>query len=78
MLSSILSLSFLCSSVSEALFTLSFSYLSERFFFIDSYDFSGPRSERIGEWTNGTRWYGMMSPNLTYLEVIAEFTLGEG
>ena len=31
-LSSILSLSFLCSSVSEALFTLSFSYLSERFF----------------------------------------------
>ena len=30
-LSSILSLSFLCSSVSEALFTLSFSYLSERF-----------------------------------------------
>ena len=33
-LSSILSLSFLCSSVSEALFTLSFSYLSERFFFV--------------------------------------------
>ena len=31
--SSILSLSFLCSSVSEALFTLSFSFLSERFFF---------------------------------------------
>ena len=26
--------SFLCSSVSEALFTLSFSYLSERFFFV--------------------------------------------
>ena len=33
-LSSILSLSFLCSSVSEALFTLSFSYLSELFFFV--------------------------------------------
>ena len=33
-LSSILSLSFLCSSVSEALFTLSFSLLSERFFFV--------------------------------------------
>ena len=33
-LSSILSLSFLCSSVSEALFTLSFSYLSECFFFV--------------------------------------------
>ena len=33
-LSSILRLSFLCSSVSEALFTLSFSYLSERFFFV--------------------------------------------
>ena len=33
-LSSIFSLSFLCSSVSEALFTLSFSYLSERFFFV--------------------------------------------
>ena len=33
-LSSILSLSFLCSSVSEALFTLSFSYLGERFFFV--------------------------------------------
>ena len=33
-LSLILSLSFLCSSVSEALFTLSFSYLSERFFFV--------------------------------------------
>ena len=33
-LSSILSLSFLCSSVSEALFTLSFSFLSERFFFV--------------------------------------------
>ena len=32
--SSILNLSFLCSSVSEALFTLSFSFLSERFFFI--------------------------------------------
>ena len=31
---SILSLSFLCSSVSEALFTLSFSFLSERFFFV--------------------------------------------
>ena len=30
----ILSLSFLCSSVSEALFALSFSYLSEHFFFI--------------------------------------------
>ena len=30
---SILSLSFLCSSVSEALFTLSFAFLSERFFF---------------------------------------------
>ena len=30
----ILSLSFLCSSLSEALFTLSFSYLSERFFFV--------------------------------------------
>ena len=34
LLSSILSLSFLCSSVSEALFTLRFSYLSERFFFV--------------------------------------------
>ena len=45
---------------------------------IDSYDFSGPRSERIGERTNGTRWYGLTSPNLTYLEVMAEFTLGEG
>ena len=33
-LSSILSLSFFCSSVSEALFTLSFLYLSERFFFV--------------------------------------------
>ena len=33
-LSSILSLSFPCSSVSEALFTLSFSFLSERFFFV--------------------------------------------
>ena len=33
-LSSILSLSFRCSSVSEALFTLSFSFLSERFFFV--------------------------------------------
>ena len=33
-LSSIRSLSFLCSSVSEALFTLSFSFLSERFFFV--------------------------------------------
>ena len=33
-LSTILSLSFLCSSVSEALFTLSFSFLSERFFFV--------------------------------------------
>ena len=33
-LSSILSLSFLCSSVSEALFTLSLSFLSERLFFI--------------------------------------------
>ena len=33
-LSSIPSLSFLCSSVSEALFTLSFSFLSERFFFV--------------------------------------------
>ena len=33
-LSSILSLSFLYSSVSEALFTLSFSFLSERFFFV--------------------------------------------
>ena len=32
-LSSILSLSFLCSSVSEALFTLSFSFLSELFVF---------------------------------------------
>ena len=32
-LSSILSLSFLCFSVSEALFTLSFSFLSERFLF---------------------------------------------
>ena len=32
--SSILSLFFLCSSVSEALFTLSFSFLSERFFFV--------------------------------------------
>ena len=32
--SSILSLSFLCSSISEALFTLSFSFLSERFFFV--------------------------------------------
>ena len=30
----ILTLSFLCSSVSEAQFTLSFSYLSERFFFV--------------------------------------------
>ena len=45
---------------------------------IDSYDISGPRSERIGEWTNGTKWYGLMSPNLTYLEVMAKFTLGEG
>ena len=44
---------------------------------INSYDFSGPRSERIGERTNGTRWYGLTSPNLTYLEVMAEFTLGE-
>ena len=35
-LSSILSLSFLCSSVSEALFTLSFSFLSELFFFVCS------------------------------------------
>ena len=33
-ISSILSLSFLCSSVSEALFTLSFSFLSERFFLV--------------------------------------------
>ena len=33
-LPSILSLSFLCSSVSEALFSLSFSYQSERFFFV--------------------------------------------
>ena len=33
-LSSILSLSFLCSSVSKALFILSFSFLSERFFFV--------------------------------------------
>ena len=33
-LSSILSLFFLCSSVAEALFTLSFSYLSERSFFV--------------------------------------------
>ena len=33
-LSSILSISFLCYSVSEALFTLSFSFLSERFFFV--------------------------------------------
>ena len=33
-LSSILSLSFVCSSVSEALFILSFSFLSERFFFV--------------------------------------------
>ena len=33
-LSSILSLSFLCFSVSEALFTLSFSFLSEPFFFV--------------------------------------------
>ena len=33
-LSSILSLTFLCSSVSEALFALSFSFLSERFFFV--------------------------------------------
>ena len=33
-LSSILSLSFLCSSVSEAQFTLSFSFLSERFFLV--------------------------------------------
>ena len=33
-LSSILSLSFLCSSVSEALFALNFSFLSERFFFV--------------------------------------------
>ena len=33
-LSSILSLSFLCSSVSEALFTLSFSFLRECFFFV--------------------------------------------
>ena len=33
-LSSILSLYFLCSPVSEALFTLSFSFLSERFFFV--------------------------------------------
>ena len=33
-LSSILSLSLLCSSVSEALFTLSFSFQSERFFFV--------------------------------------------
>ena len=33
-LSSILSLSFLCSSISEALFTLSFSFLSEHFFFV--------------------------------------------
>ena len=33
-LSSILSLSFLCSSISEALFTLSFSFLSECFFFV--------------------------------------------
>ena len=32
----IVSLSFLCSSVSEALFALSFSFLSERFFFIDA------------------------------------------
>ena len=32
--SSILSLSFLCSSVSEALFALSFSFRSERFFFV--------------------------------------------
>ena len=31
-LSAILSLSLLCSSISEALFTLSFSFLSERFF----------------------------------------------
>ena len=30
----ILSISFLCSSVSEALFALSFSFLSERFFFV--------------------------------------------
>ena len=30
----ILSLSFLCSSVSEALFALSFSFLSERFFLV--------------------------------------------
>ena len=30
----ILRLSFLCSSVSEALFALSFSFLSERFFFV--------------------------------------------
>ena len=33
-LSSILSLSFLCSSLSEALCALSFSFLSERFFFV--------------------------------------------
>ena len=33
-LSSILSLSFLCSFVSEALFTLSFTFVSERFFFV--------------------------------------------
>ena len=33
-LSSILSLSFLCSSASEALFTLSFSFLCDRFFFL--------------------------------------------
>ena len=33
-LPSILSLSFLCSSVSETLFALSFSYQSERFFFV--------------------------------------------
>ena len=32
--SSILSLSFLCSFVSEALFTLSFTFVSERFFFV--------------------------------------------
>ena len=33
-LSSILSLSFLCSSISEALFTLSLSFLCESFFFV--------------------------------------------
>ena len=62
-LSSILSLSFLCASVSEALFTLSFSFLSERFFFV--HDKAALACSRNQHGCHRSVFTSLLSPNYT-------------